>query len=122
MRMFGVVVVVGRGWILVIGVCGCKAKVLGNNDKLWEGETSVPVDRPALRPPSPLALSALTSLFERTELDPSRGTVQSPLVIRPARAEDAPHPCQLPHFTLSILITRSLYQITGLESRNERDF
>ncbi len=35
------------------------------------------------RPPSPLALSALTSLFERTELqDPSRGTVQSPLVIR----------------------------------------
>jgi hypothetical protein len=47
--MFGVVVVVVRGWLLVIEECGGKVKVLRNNDKLWAGETSLPADRAALR-------------------------------------------------------------------------
>lgn len=45
LRMSCVVVVVGRGWLLVDEVCGGKAEVLRNNDKLWEGETSSSADR-----------------------------------------------------------------------------
>jgi hypothetical protein len=49
MRMSCVVVVVTRGWLLVIEVRGGKAEVLRNNDKLWAGETSLSADRAALR-------------------------------------------------------------------------
>ena len=50
MRAFVCVgVVVERGWILVIGACGGKARVLRNSDKLWAGETSLPGDRAAVR-------------------------------------------------------------------------